>query len=108
TGRRVHDVVCLFVAEAAGDGGASGCYTAEQIRRGAVQGGLGSVFYALVPDGVAGVVLRDDDGMRTVEVHDNFYEDAGTRGPGPVPRRVRVLRWLDAEGQPAVLQPTSP
>lgn len=108
-GREADHVACLFVAERTADaGGAGSCYTSAQIQSGAAIGALGSVFYSLVPDGVARVVLRDDDGAHSVEVHDNFYEDGGSHPGQRIPRRVRVIEWLDAEGRPTPFQPTSP
>ncbi|MFL5844317.1 MAG: hypothetical protein ACJ762_06455 [Solirubrobacteraceae bacterium] len=106
TGPELANTVCLFVAEASGDGGASGCYSAAQIASGAASGALGSVFYALVPDGVAAVVLHDERGTHTVKVIDNFVEDAGAGSRRGTPRQVEVVRWLGGDGRPSALQPS--
>jgi hypothetical protein len=104
-----NDVLCLFVAEANGDGGAKACYTTPEIERGTAGGSLGAVLYGLVPDGVAQVRFNYPNGTQAVAVHSNFFEyrppQAAQSGRVPAaPPQATV--WLDANGKPTANQPT--
>ena len=104
-----HDVLCVFVGEAGGDGGAKGCYTTAEIRRGRGGGSLGPVVYGLVPDGVAELRVRYPDGTRHVPVRDNFFEHSApgraVAAGGVTPAKSWGTTWLDAAGRPTPLQP---
>lgn len=103
------DVLCVFVGEAGGDGGAKGCYTTAEIRRGRGGGALGPVVYGLVPDGVAEVRVRYPDGTRRVPVRDNFFElsapGRAVAGGGVSPARSWGTTWVGPDGKPTALQP---
>lgn len=98
-----HDVLCVFVAEGNGDGGAKGCYTTADVRRGRAGGSLGGVRYGIVPDGVAEIHIRDAGGTRRIPVRDNFFEHRA--GDGPSPARSYGTTWVDADGEPTPEQP---
>jgi hypothetical protein len=103
------NVVCLFVAEPHASGGAKGCYTTAEIERGWAGGSLGSIAYALVPDGVSRVRIRYATGIEDIAVHGNFYEFRApaktVRGGGRVPVRSMGTSWLDANGDATPQQP---
>ena len=102
------DVLCVFVLDPV-DGGAKGCYTTAELRRGTAGGGLGAMVYGLVPDGVAQVRFDSVRGAEVVAVHDNFYEYRATAGSGSGElMRSRGTTWLDDEGQPTADQPILP
>ena len=105
----LHDVLCVFVAESNGDGGAKGCYTTAALTRGRAGGSLGSVEYGLVPDGVAALEVRYANGTQRIAVRDNFYEHRAppqdVAGGGTTPARSQGTTWLDADGKPASRQP---
>ncbi len=103
------DVLCVFVAERNGDGGAKGCYTTEELRRGRAGGGLGSVTYGLVPDGVAEIRVRYPGGTQRVPVRDNFFEHRalGEDASSTATSLARSLgrTWVDGDGHPTSIQP---
>jgi hypothetical protein len=83
-----HDVVCMWRTDAAGDGGARGCFTAAQIAAGDAVQSLGGEAYMLVPDGVATVAAGP--GARST-VHDNV---ASWRGG-----LASSIGWYDRDGK---------
>jgi hypothetical protein len=88
------------------------CSTAENLRSGRSLVVAGDHVYALVPDGVAKVVLEYADGQsRSADVRDNFFAvtdapvserkiptPAGTSAPMETPLP-HAVKWLDAGGR---------
>jgi hypothetical protein len=105
-----HDVVCLFVADPV-DGGAKGCYTAEEVKAGAATGSLGTTVYGLVLDGVAEVHFLYPSGTETAMVRDNFYEQPAPHrqtGGATTPLWAEASSWSDADRNPTPDQPATP
>ena len=105
------DVLCVFIADPAGDGGAKGCYTTADVEAGRAGGSIGAVDYGLVPDGVAQVQFSYATGTQATAVHENFFEHRPEQAAlgGRIPARPpQATLWLDAEGKPTIRQPRTP
>jgi hypothetical protein len=92
--------LCLFVPDPAGDGGGMGCVAWEQLSAGQLPSRIGSIFYGLVPDGVASVRIHTDNASLDAAVHDNFFavndpDRAAARGG----HSALGAEWLDAGGK---------
>jgi len=87
------DPLCIYAAT-----GGLGCFTGDQLAAGAtLVAGAGRV--GLVPDGVASVTLRLDNGRDySAKVRDNVFEAEVPRPHGVAPD-VRGVTWRDARGE---------
>jgi hypothetical protein len=87
------DPLCIYATT-----GGLGCWTSEQLAAGA-SFAAGGRRIGLVPDGVASVTLRLEDGSdHSAPVHDNVYELEVPTPRGVAPD-VRGVTWRKADGE---------
>jgi hypothetical protein len=90
------DGLCVFAREAFRSENEA-CFSTDELRRGAATGGIGRLVWALVPDGVARVVVhvRTGDGTTVIDAAKNAFTFDATKID---PAHPDVI-WLDGEGR---------
>jgi hypothetical protein len=100
----VREPLCVYRPVVADGGSASACFDVAEIRSGHALATFGtdtsSLFYGLVPDGVASAVARFSDGTaKRIPVADNYVEIRTEDGV-----RLTRIGWRDAADRPLRLR----